>query len=154
MEQTVRIVSLREEPEKFAAILSYVKLKWASEETQAVYDDCILHTLTSNSTLPQWYALFANDEIIGCAGLITNDFISRMDLWPWLCAVYVEEHYRGQFLSQKFVARAMEDTRQAGFNRLFLATDHVGFYEQIGFEYLGDGYHPWGEKSRIYKKEL
>lgn len=154
MDQTFKVIRLRENPDKLTDILSYVKQKWASEETQAVYDDCLLHSLTTNSPLPQWYALMRNDEIIGCAGLITNDFISRMDLWPWLCAVYVEEQYRGQFLSQQLMEIAEEDARSAGFNNIFLATDHEGLYEKADFDYIGDGYHPWGEKSRIYKKKL
>lgn len=97
MTQTVRVIRLREYPEKIDSILSYVKKQWASEETTAVYEDCLTHALTTKNVLPQWYALMAGEEIIGCAGLITNDFISRMDLWPWLCAVYVDTQHRGHF---------------------------------------------------------
>lgn len=154
MKQTFKVIRLRDNPDKLTDILSFVKQKWASEETQAVYDDCLRHSLTTNSPLPQWYGLMRNDEIIGCAGIITNDFISRMDLWPWLCALYVEEQYRGQFLSRKLIEIAEEDARSTRFKSIFLATDHEGLYEKVGFDYIGDGYHPWGEKSRIYEKKL
>ncbi|MDN6616234.1 MAG: GNAT family N-acetyltransferase [Enterococcus sp.] len=154
MSQTVRVVRLREHPEKIDSILSYVKKQWASEETTAVYEDCLTHALTTKNVLPQWYALMAGEEIIGCAGLITNDFISRMDLWPWLCAVYVDTQHRGRFLSKILIESVEEDARRFGFENLFLATDHEGLYEKMAFHYIGDGYHPWGEHSRIYKKSL
>ena len=33
---------------------------------------------------------------------------------------------------------------------MYLSTDHVGLYEKWGFRYIGQGYHPWNEESRIY----
>lgn len=71
------------------------------------------------------------------AGLITNDFISRMDLWPWICAVYVEEGYRGGFLSRVLVGRACQDAAAAGFEKVYLCSDHQGFYEKKASPKLG-----------------
>ncbi|MFJ7995136.1 GNAT family N-acetyltransferase [Peribacillus frigoritolerans] len=90
-------------------------------------------------------------EIIGCAGLISNDFISRMDLWPWICALYIDNSYRGRSLGKELLLRAKADAEKVGFNKVFLCTDHIGYYEKYGFTYIGDGYHPWGSSSRIYE---
>lgn len=46
------------------------------------------------------------------------------------------------------------DAKNAGFIAVYLCTDHIGYYEKYGFEYIGDGYHPWKEISRIYKFTL
>lgn len=154
MEQSLTLIRLREHPEQLPAILSYVQKQWASEETQALYEDCLVHSLTTNNDLPQWYALMADGKIIGCAGLIPNDFISRMDLWPWLSSLYVEPAYRGRFRSKELLSAVERDARSFGFEHLYLCTDHEGLYEKLGFHFIGKGHHPWGESSRIYKKTL
>ena len=108
------------------------------------------------SQLPpeQWYLLTAGDTVCGCAGLIPNDFISRMDLFPWLCALFVEERFRGHAHGSLLIEKAKSDAAARGYRNLYLATDHVGYYERYGFSYIGTGYHPWGESSRIYRAEL
>ncbi|WP_308201724.1 GNAT family N-acetyltransferase [Priestia megaterium] len=112
------------------------------------------HSLKTNSCLPIWYLLENEGGIIGCAGLITNDFISRIDLCPWVCALYIEEDYRGKSLGEKLLLKLKEDTKIVGFDNLYLCTDHVGYYEKYGFVYISDGYHPRGSSSRIYKANL
>lgn len=147
----MEILSLREHPQRLHEILAYIKDKWASEQSKVVYDDCLQHTLNTDSPLPQWYVLEHEGRFVGCAGLITNDFISRMDLYPWVCSLYIEKDYRGQRLGESLLNRAKEDAYKAGFKNVFLCTDHVGFYEKFGFEFIGIGYHPWGASSRIYQ---
>lgn len=149
----MRIISVRENPEYKDKIIQYFQNSW-SEIAPIIYEDCISHSINAKDSLPQWYVLENNNEIIGCAGLITNDFISRMDLYPWVCAIFIEEKYRGNNYSKLLIEKAKEDSKKAGFQNLYLCTDHIGFYEKMGFKYIGQGYHPWEEESRIYQIDL
>lgn len=150
----MKIISVREEPRYALLATSYIQSKWASEETMMLYEDCISHCIEAQAPLPQWYLLMDHDEIIGCAGLITNDFISRMDLYPWVCAVYIEENHRGHAYGALLLEQGKKDAQQHGFSHLYLCTDHIGLYERYGFSHIGTGYHPWGESSRIYAAKL
>ncbi|MDD7637083.1 MAG: GNAT family N-acetyltransferase [Clostridiales bacterium] len=154
IETTMSILSAREHPEWTERIIAYFQKHWASEDSMMVYEDCIKNCIHSPSPLPQWYVMVDGDTIIGCAGLITNDFISRMDLYPWICALYIEEAYRGHAYGSLLLARAEEDAAKAGYPYAYLCTDHVGYYEKYGFEHIGTGYHPWGETSGIYRIDL
>ncbi len=147
----MKIISVKENPEFMNIAIKYFQSKWASEESMMLYEDSITHCTDLSNPLPQWYLLMEDDNIIGCAGLITNDFISRMDLYPWICALYIEEKYRGNAYGAILLEKAKQDAKNGGFNSLYLCTDHIGYYEKYGFEYFGLGYHPWGDNSRIYK---
>jgi len=150
----MHVESVRENPRITQDAIKYIQSKWANPNSLKVYEDCISNCINSNNGLPQWYLLMDQDKIIGCVGLITNDFISRMDLFPWLCALYIDDKYRGNNYAKLLIDKAINDTKLAGYSNLYLCTDHIGYYEKFGFTYLAQGYHPWGEESRIYKKVL
>ncbi|WBF47168.1 GNAT family N-acetyltransferase [Serratia rubidaea] len=103
----------------------------------------------ADNPLSQWYLLMRNQSVIGCAGLITNDFISRGELYPWLCALFIEEQYRGQGHAAWLIQHIAAQTRSLGFRQLHLCTDLEGLYEKLHFVFNGVGYHPWGESSRV-----
>lgn len=149
----MKIISIRKNTEYKDIAIQYIQSRWSLVPPE-MYEDCIIHCINAPTSLPQWYLLEKQGVIIGCTGLITNDFISRMDLYPWICALYIDEAYRGNAYSLLLLDKAKDDALQAGFDHVYLATEHVGFYEKYGFDYLGLGYHPWSESSRIYAYRL
>ncbi|MEM6380166.1 MAG: GNAT family N-acetyltransferase [Bacteroidota bacterium] len=149
----MRIISIRENPNYRDIAIAYFQRNWKSV-WPIIYEDAIAHAINAKNDLPQWYLLEKEAKIIGCAGLITNDFISRGDLYPWVCALYIEEKERGNAYSVLLLNKAKNDSRKFGFPNLYLSTQHIGLYEKFGFEYIGQGYHPWQEESRIYGIEL
>jgi N-acetylglutamate synthase-like GNAT family acetyltransferase len=134
----MKVISIRENPEYKDQAIKYFQSKWQSV-WPIIYEDCINHSLTTLNPLPQWYLLEKEGMIIGCAGLITNDFISRMDLYPWVCAIYIDERHRGHNYGSLLIDKAKTDAKRAGFEHLYLCTDHIGYYEKQGFEYIGQG---------------
>jgi len=146
----MNVINVRKHPEYEEQAIAYFQKQWGNRRNKKVYEDCIRHSLTTENPLPVWYLLENEGAIIGCAGLITNDFISRMDLWPWLCALFIDKRYRGQNLAELFMSQIKADVAEMGMDNLYLCTDHKGYYEKYDFDYLADGYHPWGDRSRIY----
>ncbi len=98
-----------------------------------------------------WYLCLHGDRIIGGLGVIENDFHDRKDLAPNICAVYTEKGFRGQGVAGNLLKLAVEDMRAKGITPVYLVTDHIGFYERYGWEFLcmvqGDG-EP--DQTRMY----
>ena len=74
--------------------------------------------------------------MIGGLGVIENDFHSRRDLAPNICAVYTEEEYRGRGIAGRLLTMAVEDLKSKGITPVYLLTDHTGFYERYGWQFL------------------
>ncbi len=149
----MKIISVRENPDIKDIAIQYFQHKWPSV-WPIIYEDSINHCITARNFLPQWYLLEKEGEIIGCAGLITNDFISRGDLYPWINALFIEEKHRGNAYATLLIDRAKKDAKKAGYEYVYLSTEHIGYYEKYGFTYIGQGFHPWKEESRIYEIQL
>ena len=148
----MKIIGVREFPEYLDRAVDYLTSKWKID--RKIYEDCLCNSLVTKHQLPRWYLLLKQQEIVGCYGLITNDFISRQDLYPWFCALFINETIRGQRWGERLLAHGRTEAVKLGFSRLYLCTDHVGYYEKYGWQYLADGFHPWGATSRIYEIQL
>ena len=78
----IKIVSIRDNPEMLDKAVDYYSSKWSISEK--IYRNSMESSLNTPSPLPRFYLLLDGKKIIGSYALITNDFNSRQDLWPWL----------------------------------------------------------------------
>ena len=142
------VIGVRDKKEYLEKAIDFFSAKWGIERN--IYDDCISCSITTESPLPRWYLLLKSNQIIGGYGLITNDFISRQDLYPWLCALFIEENERGNNLGAKLLDHGRAEAAKSGYKNIYLCTDLNIYYEKYGWEHIAEGFHPWGEKSKIY----
>ena len=151
----VEIVNVREYPGGLDKAVDYIHGVWGSEKNYPYYRDAIYHSSLTEKHLPMFFLLIRNNEIIGCSALITNDFISRHDLYPWIACLFVDAKERGQEYGNLLMEHAEQEARNMGFSAVYLTTDHNGYYEKCGWQRFEDGIDLFsGQPSRIYAKQL
>ena len=146
--ETVTYITLRERPELKDDAAQWFHQKWGVPVD--AYLAC-MDAYLANKTEYGWYLCLNGGNIVGGMGVIENDFHDRKDLTPNVCAVYTEKDYRCQGIAGHLLGLVVEDMRGKGISPLYLVTDHIGFYERYGWEFLcmvqGDG-EP--EMTRMY----
>ncbi len=133
-------VTLRERPHLRLDAARWFHEKWGVPEE--AYLEC-MDAYLQGETEYGWYLCLKGGRIICGLGVIENDFHDRKDLTPNVCAVYTEEDCRGQGIAGKLLTLVVEDLKTKGISPVYLLTDHTGFYEKYGWEFLcmaqGDG---------------
>ena len=141
-------ITLKQRPEWKEKAAQWFHQKWGVP--QEAYLEC-MDAYLSGQTEYGWYLCLDKDKIVGGLGVIENDFHNRKDLTPNICAVYTEADYRCKGIAGRLLNMAVEDLRGNGISPVYLLTDHTGFYERYGWEFLcmvqGDGED---ELSRMY----
>ena len=141
-------ITLREKPELKNSAAEWFHSKWGVPKK--AYLAC-MEEYINHETEYGWYLCLKNNRIVGGIGVIENDFHDRKDLSPNVCAVYTEETYRGKGIAGNLLNMVVLDLKDKGITPVYLVTDHTGFYERYGWEFLcmvqGDG-EP--EMTRMY----
>ena len=143
-----KYITLREEPKIKDMAATWFHSKWGvPKEAYLACMDAYLNKETDNG----WYLCLDGEKIVAGLGVIDNDFHDRKDLAPNVCAVYTEDEYRCKGIAGELLNLAVEDMKNKGITPIYLVTDHIGFYERYGWEFLcmvqGDD-EP--EMSRMY----
>ena len=136
----LQYITLREKPELMNTAADWFHSKWRVP-TEA-YLECMEAYLNHETELG-WFLCLDGEQIVGGLGVIENDFHDRKDLTPNVCAVYTEESHRCKGIAGNLLNMVVEDLRAKGISPAYLITDHTGFYERYGWEFLcmvqGDG---------------
>jgi len=142
------IINIRHSPHLINPAANYFSSKW--NVAKQVYHDSISDSITTQNPLPRWFLMMDGEEILGSFGLIENDFMKRTDLSPWICAIYIEEHLRGNNLGSALLEHGRKEAAALGFTNLYLCTDHVGYYEKYGWQYIGNEESTFGDMAMVY----
>lgn len=144
------ILRLTEHPTRIPEAAQWFSEKWSIP--LPAYRDS-MQEMRPEHAAPQWYIAVEDGScvIVGGLGVIENDFHPRRDLTPNICAVYTEPAYRCRGIAGALLDTACRDLHKRGVDTAYLLTDHTGFYERYGWEYLcpvtGDGED---KPSRMY----
>lgn len=82
--------------------------------------------------------LLDNDRLIGFISIFPTDGEERCDLTPWYATMYVKEEFRGKGYSRILNDAILKEARNRGFNKIYLKTDLVNYYEKFGAKYIED----------------
>ena len=144
-------ITLRDVPEWMLPAAEWFHNKWGVP-TEA-YLEC-MEAYLHGETEYGWYLCLNGNQIVGGMGVIENDFHDRKDLIPNVCAVFTDEKYRNQGIAGNLLNMVVDDMKSKGISPIYLVTDHIGFYEKYGWEFLcmvqGDG-EPYMTRMYIHR---
>ncbi len=148
------IINVKEYSKDIDIAIKYIHNIWGSKSNYPFYNDAILHSSEEGKPLPRFYLILDNEKIIGCYALLTNDLISRQDLYPWFGCLFIEKEYRGKQLGFELMKHGIIETKNLNFSALYLTTDHNGYYEKYGWIRIEDGFEFNGDRTKIYKIDI
>lgn len=148
----MQITELSQTPALTEKAIRYFWSCWGNESNFKFYEDCILHSTDPSKPLPKFYMGLINNEIIASYALLTNDIISRQDLYPWLACLFVNPEHRNKGYASQLLLHGLKEAERKGFDTLYLSSDLENFYERKGWTPHSVGYNIVDQGITIFSK--
>lgn len=100
------------------------------------------------------FIMVDGEKLVSFCTLTQKDCIEDDSLFPWIGFVFTVSEYRGHRYSGELIEFACNEAKKEDYDKVYIATDHIGLYEKYGFEYMDSRTDIYGDESRIYYKEL
>lgn len=87
---------------------------------------------------PSYCKLILLDDniLIGFISIFPEDGEDRKDLTPWYATMFVKEEFRGMGYSKLLNEAILNEAKKRGFEKIYLKTDLVNYYEKFGAIFL------------------
>lgn len=148
----MRIIRIDEMPAVKDRAAAWFSEKWKGHEAE--YRDSIYKSINKNISLPKWYIMLEDGNIIAGAGVISGDPPMQKEQRPNICAVYVEEQYRGKGIAGALLEYICVDMMFRGMDTVYLTTELAEFYERYGWECIAGIKDDEGKDMRVYRRRL
>ena len=66
----------------------------------------------------------SDDCIVTFCTFIKEDGIINVNYIPYVVYIYVDEKYRGYWISEQMIEKAIEYARELGFKEVYIVLDH------------------------------
>ncbi len=126
--------------------------KWKGHQDE--YRSSIHQSINKNILLPKWYIMLEDGQVIAGAGVISNDPPIQKEQRPTVCAVYVEEQYRGKGIAGALLEYLSIDMMFRGVEALYLTTELDTFYERYGWQFMTEIKDSEDKIMRVYRRQL
>ena len=104
-----------------------------------------------------WERVFVaveGNEIAGFCTLTKTDCIPDVEYTPYISFVFVNEHFRGNRLSEMMISHACKYANEIDFNEVYLVSGERGLYEKYGFEKIDERMATYGKMAQLFRKQL
>lgn len=134
-------------------VKDYCKEKW--EKVYGCFAECADKSVTAELLPQTWVALGSEDRIIGFYQLSEREYITRKDEFtPFITSLFVDPIMRGGLgMGETLLNHARCEAAKLGFDKVYLTTDHIGYYEKYGFREIGLDMYDWGRPTKLYEAD-
>ncbi len=139
----LKIYNIKEKQEFLREVAELTQKEWGSKtNSKEEFEEKInkkISKIINNFNNPLYckLVLLDNDILIGFISIFPTDGDERKDLSPWYATMYVKEEFRGKEYSKILNNAILEEAKSRGFEKLYLKTDLINYYEKFGAIFLG-----------------
>lgn len=149
----MKILSLYRNPHLLEQANIYCYEKW--NKIHEYFSNNANKSILSEKLPQTWLLMGKKDDKEALGFYQLNESVAltqKSNLSPFLTSLFVDPLFRGGFgVGEMLLQHAKAETAKLGYDKLYLATDHINYYEKYGFDEIGLDNFTWGRPTKLYR---
>ena len=139
----MKIYNIKDKMEYLEEIALLTQKEWGKYSNEEEFKKKVnikINKIKNNLDNPYYCMLILldDDKLVGFISMFETDGEERQDLKPWYATMYVKKEYRGKGYSKILNEAILKEAKNRGFNKLYLKSDLLNYYEKFGAIYMED----------------